>query len=113
MQEMKERLLTEQANLRKQLGTIANPTGAPDDFAARFPSYGDEQDENAQEVATYQDRLSIETNLQQSLQEVDTALVKIANSTYGTCENCGKAIPKERLKAFLAATLCTDCAAKQ
>lgn len=67
VQEMKEKLLAEQSELRQQLGLIANPTGAPDDFAARFPSYGDEQDENAQEVSAYQDRLSIETNLQQSL----------------------------------------------
>lgn len=113
MREMKEKLLAEQSELRQQLGLIANPTGAPDGFATRFPSYGDEQDENAQEVATYQDRLSIETKLQQSLHDVDSALVKIGNGSYGQCENCGKAIPKERLRAFPAATLCTDCATKQ
>ena len=113
VEEMKEKLLAEQKSLREQLGKFADPTAAPDDFAARFPSYGEEQDENAQEVATYQDRLSIETNLEQTLQGVDKALAKIENGMYGTCENCGKEIPKERLHAFPAASLCTDCASKK
>ncbi|OFW77966.1 MAG: hypothetical protein A2201_06955 [Alicyclobacillus sp. RIFOXYA1_FULL_53_8] len=43
------------------------------------------------------------------LQEIERALAGIDTGTYGTCTNCGKAIPQERLEAFPLATLCIDC----
>lgn len=38
------------------------------------------------------------------------ALKRIADKTYGTCLECGKAISAERLEAVLYAPLCRTCA---
>jgi len=42
--------------------------------------------------------------------EIDDALERIENGTYGTCEGRGETIPKERLKAIPWAKYCVDCA---
>ena len=44
-----------------------------------------------------------------AVDEIDRALAKIENGTYGTCENCGKPIPHARLKALPYAALCVQC----
>ncbi len=49
-------------------------------------------------------------NSQNVLGEIDAALARIEDGTYGTCTNCGKVIPVERLEAYPWASLCIDCA---
>jgi DnaK suppressor protein len=41
--------------------------------------------------------------------EIDAALTRVDAGTYGTCEACGKPIPKARLEALPEATLCVSC----
>jgi len=43
------------------------------------------------------------------LQEIERALAGIESGTYGTCTNCGRSIPDERLEASPRSTLCIDC----
>lgn len=40
--------------------------------------------------------------------EIDAALARIDDGTYGLCSKCGAAIPEERLDAVPYATLCLD-----
>jgi len=44
-----------------------------------------------------------------AVEEIDRALEKLEDGTYGVCEKCGQAIPKERLKAIPWAALCVSC----
>lgn len=46
-----------------------------------------------------------------SYQEVQLALQRIEDGTYGECEQCGEAINSARLEAMPAARLCINCAA--
>jgi RNA polymerase-binding protein DksA len=48
-------------------------------------------------------------NSEHVLAEINAALERIENGTYGTCRNCGKPIPPERLEARPWATLDIDC----
>lgn len=50
----------------------------------------------------------LEEGAQQTLAQIDRALAKLDDGTYGTCERCGKAISEERLHARAWATLCID-----
>jgi RNA polymerase-binding protein DksA len=52
---------------------------------------------------------TLEENEEHLLAEIDAALQRIENGTYGVCTNCGKQIPPERLEARPWATLCIDC----
>jgi DnaK suppressor protein len=50
----------------------------------------------------------LEEGAQQTLNQIDRALAKLDDGTYGMCERCGKAIGEERLRARPWATLCID-----
>jgi len=50
--------------------------------------------------------------LEETLREIDEALAKIEDGTYGRCESCGKEIGAARLEAMPSATLCITCASK-
>jgi DnaK suppressor protein len=44
------------------------------------------------------------------VEEVDRALVKLDEGTYGVCDRCGGAIPEGRLEVHPTAVLCVACA---
>ena len=52
---------------------------------------------------------TLEENSEHVLSEIEGALVRIEEGTYGTCINCGKPIAEERLAAIPWATYCIDC----
>ncbi len=45
----------------------------------------------------------------EKLNAIDEALLRIEDGTYGTCEECGKKIHKERLKIMPFARNCVAC----
>ncbi len=51
---------------------------------------------------------SIRTQVEAELGEIDKALKRVEDGTYGTCEVCGKRIPEERLKAVPWTRYCVD-----
>ena len=53
--------------------------------------------------------LQLANNARNMLNQIERALSRIENGTYGVCESCGKAIGKGRLQAFPRATLCVSC----
>ena len=50
----------------------------------------------------------LEEGAQHTLEQVEHALARIEEGTYGTCERCGKPIGEERLRARPSAVLCID-----
>ena len=44
--------------------------------------------------------------------QIDNALLRIENKTFGICVDCGAAINEERLKVVPYAALCISCAEK-
>jgi RNA polymerase-binding transcription factor DksA len=50
----------------------------------------------------------LEEGAQQTLAQIDRAMAKLDDGTYGTCERCGGAISEERLRARPWALLCID-----
>jgi len=87
----KARLEAEIAQVQKELEDIAS-TDSIDDA------------EDMAELAVDNDRdRSVLERLQQELKDVEDALKKIAEGTYGFDEKTGEPIPKERLEAYPAA----------
>ena len=74
-----------------------------------FPEYGSDEEENAAEVADYETNVSIEMGLKKSLRDVQNALLRIEDGTYGMCKYCGNPIPLERLKARPTSSSCITC----
>jgi DnaK suppressor protein len=53
--------------------------------------------------------MSLARNASDMLDQIERALSRIDDGTYGVCESCGQAIGKGRLQAFPRATLCVSC----
>ena len=52
---------------------------------------------------------TLEENSEHVLAEIDAALKRLDDGTFGVCTNCGQPIAVERLEARPWATLCIDC----
>ena len=55
----------------------------------------------------------LEHNERRVIEELDFALEKIEDGSYGTCEDCGDSIASARLDAMPTARLCIECKAQQ
>jgi DnaK suppressor protein len=48
-------------------------------------------------------------SVSRALTDLDRALAKVSEGTYGVCDACGGLIPEERLAAMPATAHCVDC----
>ena len=107
---LEDKLTDEKAKLEEELGRFAQRNPQNDsDFNADFPQLGEKEDENASEVAEYSKDLTLERTLEASLKDVNKALDRMKDGTYGVCKYCSKPIDEKRLMARPTSTSCIDC----
>jgi DnaK suppressor protein len=70
------------------------------------------REEEATESLELEKRLALEKQVSEHLAEIEHALHKFEDGTYGLCDDCGKPIPPDRLEALPYASLCMECKAK-
>jgi DnaK suppressor protein len=110
IEEQRALLVTERAEYTEK----ADELKAEADLLARDSEPGDIQfDEEGGEGgnANVERELDLVLSAQAraAVDEIDRALTKIDNGTYGVCETCGQPIPRARLKALPYASLCVQC----
>ncbi len=71
------------------------------------------REEEATETLELEKRLALEKRITDLLAEVEHALHKFEEETYGLCDVCGQPIEPARLEALPQASLCLSCKAKQ
>ncbi len=101
LDEMRAKLEEEQTRLTTSLARFAkkNISASEEDYDARFPEYGDDEDENAVEIADYSNNLSLEQELEKELRDVESALERIQKGTYGIDKYTNEPIGEDRLRA--------------
>lgn len=104
--EMRAKLEKERTELEAELKRLGSTHTGPD---AAFVERGSDEDSNAQEVTEFQEDLSLEASLETTLGEIKAALQRMDDGVYGVCEECGKPIDENRLKALPRATRCLAC----
>ena len=113
IQDIKKELLERKEQIIKDLEDIANKDrNNKDEHEAKFPEYGDKADDNAQEINQYSTNLATEKVLEKTLKDINNALERIENNTYGLCKYCKKEIGVKRLQARPVASACIDCKTK-
>lgn len=101
-------LKTEKTRLEAELAKFNNKSQDGNSDSA-FPSYGDKEDENANEVAEYAANLTLEETLERSLRDVIKSLQRLEEGTYGVCKYCQKTIEEKRLLARPTSSACVEC----
>jgi len=108
---LRSRLKSEQKHLIEQfeqLQASVRPVGE-----RREGSPFGKREEEATESLELEKRLALEKRVREQLAEVEHALHKFDEGTYGLCESCGQPIDPARLEALPQAKLCMSCKAHQ
>lgn len=70
----------------------------------------DEESGEGDTLAVERERdLALSAQARAAIEQIDEAVTKIHDGSYGRCESCGNVIPKERLRALPYAALCVKC----
>jgi DnaK suppressor protein len=103
-------LENERARLNRELEDLRDSSTPKEERRDGSP-FG-KREEEATETLELEKRLALEGRLKEHLQEVERALRKFDEGTYGKCDSCGRAIDPARLEALPYATLCMTCKTK-
>lgn len=71
------------------------------------------REEEATETSELEKRLALEKQAGDLLADVEHALHKFEEGTYGLCDTCGQSIDLARLEALPQANLCLSCKSQQ
>lgn len=82
-------------------------------FGAIGVDYDPNFADSSQVTAERGEAEALATKLQETLAEVEHALGKFADASYGRCESCGQPIGEARLEAKPAARMCINCASRR
>ena len=105
-EKLKKQLKEEQRRLKAELAAIpVNDRGAI--------GYSTHQADDATEAFEQAKGLAMRQNTERLLDQVERALVRFDDGTYGLCANCGRPIDPARLEALPYAQLCLKCQSKQ
>jgi DnaK suppressor protein len=113
LKEFKDLLLDKLRMAREELNALATSLSSPnvngtDDTAGTYKTLEDGsatlEKEQINQLAARQKKF---------IDQLEAALVRIENKTYGVCRETGKLIPKERLRAVPHTTLSMEAKMKQ
>jgi len=101
LQTLKEKLVTSQAILEKEITELKTPP--------EFGSDVDSLEEESDEAEERGNQLGEAHALKKRLILIATALERMENGTYGTCEKCHKEISFEMLSVDPESASCKEC----
>ncbi len=107
LEEERNRLLAVRGGLDDDLGEETEQ-----ESFSELSSVDQHQADMGTETFEREKDLSILEAVESELADVEHALRRLDEGTYGTCEACGRPIDEERLEALPAARLCRDDQAK-
>jgi DnaK suppressor protein len=108
--QFRDALLDERRRVEHALATLRDEhPGSLDDEVEEFAAGDNHLAETATATLGREIDYTLGDNAEQVLAEIDDALQRIDDGTYGTCVSCSSEIPRERLEANPWASLCIDC----
>jgi RNA polymerase-binding protein DksA len=106
---IRSQLEAERNRIQDELGQLL--AARPLDERREGSPFG-KREEEATESMELEKRLALENRLKSLLNEVDRALQKVEDKTYGVCDICGRAIDPARMEALPQAIMCLGCRQK-
>ncbi|MCL4400027.1 hypothetical protein M1506_01995 [Patescibacteria group bacterium] len=101
IKKLKEKLLSEKKLIEENMKRFESELDFGDDT--------DHMEEEADEVEEMTNYLSVKDNQDKRLKQIEVALERIENGTYGICDKCGGKIEKEILEIDPESMLCKKC----
>jgi DnaK suppressor protein len=111
-QRQREKLLALKDTLLDSMNGVAKDSLRSRAEGSEASAFGMHQADAGSDAYDRDFALSLLSQEQDSLYEIDEALKRIENGTYGICEMCGKAIPHARLEALPFTRYTVECQAE-
>jgi len=105
--ELTAALLAHKAELAGEVAELAEPVTAP----GVQVQFGKRAGDHTSDAVMQMQRSISAGQLHNLTLEIDRALAKLEDGSYGICDACGGPIAEERLEALPWATLCVACKA--
>ena len=99
LEQIKQRLEAKRAELQENIANLTEAHPRPVDALEASEGPQDFEDTAVDFLETQQEQ-AVLVNQQALLTEVERALERIEQGTYGKCVNCGQPIPEKRLEAI-------------
>jgi len=110
LDEIKKHLEDEKLKIMERLTSLKSqdPFSDPDRLIDNAAS-----DTEANEETSHERMEALEKELTRSLDDINAALLRIEDGTYGICANCSNLIDTDRLAIKPMALLCVECERKR
>ena len=108
MDDVTATLVAKRAELLQQMGVLEEK---PSDHGSI--SFGKRVGEGTSMAVDRLSQVAVHDRLQTTLADVERALAKVDEGSYGRCDMCDEPIPEERLEVHPWAVLCVKDAAKR
>jgi RNA polymerase-binding protein DksA len=113
LEEFRRLLEEERDRLTQELEAIEEHLPEVEQVSVDSSGYDEDIADVAADTFEREKGFAIENSVQTLLNQVEEALGRIDDGTYGTCELCGQPIHIERLRAIPYARLCIQCKARE
>lgn len=101
-EKIREKLEDERVEIIETLENLSGP----------YQHMNPDRDDLAQDYITLEKNEALKALELEQLEQIENALKRLDEDSYGLCVECGDTIPLERLEILPYATLCVQCQAK-
>lgn len=110
LKQFRDLLITERAKFAGEIKSIAHDASKnPREASGDLSSYTIHMADMSADTYERELAMNIASTEQEVLYQIDEALKRVGEGTYGTCQQCNKPISLSRLKAVPYTSLCIEC----
>ena len=110
MKQFRQLLITERVKLVNEIKSIAHDAStSPRDASGDLSAYTVHMADMASDTYERELSMNIVTSEQELLYQIDDALKRLDEGTFGLCQQCSQPITMSRLKAVPYASMCITC----
>jgi len=108
--QLRQLLITERAKLASEIKAIAQETSkSPREASGDLSAYTVHMADMAADTYERELSMNIVSSEQELLYQIDDALKRLDDGSYGVCQQCNQPIAMSRLKAVPYASMCIQC----
>lgn len=110
IKQLRQLLITERAKLAAEIKSIAQDASkSPREASGDLSGYTVHMADMAADTYDREVSMNIVSNEQEILYQIDDALKRLDDGSFGTCQQCNQVIGMSRLKAVPYASMCIAC----
>ena len=110
LKQFRQLLIAERTKLADEIKAIARDAStSPRDASGDLSAYTVHMADMAADTYDRELSMNIVSSEQEILYQIDDALKRLEDGSYGICQQCNQAIVMSRLRAVPYASLCIDC----